>query len=288
MSAVLRPSRVLQKLRAGGVASCVKLNLADPRVVEIAAMSGVDCVWLDLEHVPNSVSDIENGVRAAKVYDCDTIVRVPRGSYSDLIRPLEMDAAGVMVPHVMSAEDARRIGRQTKFHPLGRRPLDGGNADGAYCGVGLDLYIEHANRERFVVVQIEDPEPLAELDAIAATPGIDMLFFGPGDFSQGIGHPGVFDHPELVAARVAVADAARRHGKFAGTVASPATLQSTIDQGYRFVSVGADVVGLAGYFGEIAACFGASTPTAADRSIYGAREPASASRCSPTTPVEAK
>ena len=129
----MRPSRVLKKLRAGKVASCVKLNLADPRAAEIAAMCGVDCVWLDQEHVPNDSRDIENQVRAAKVHDVDAVVRVPRGSYSDLVHPLEMDATGIMVPHVMSLDDARRVVWQTRFHPVGRRPLDGGNADGAYC-----------------------------------------------------------------------------------------------------------------------------------------------------------
>ena len=60
-------------------------------------------MWLDLEHVPNDLRDIGNQVRAAKMHDVDAMVRVPRGSYSDLIRPLEMDATGIMVPHVMSA-----------------------------------------------------------------------------------------------------------------------------------------------------------------------------------------
>lgn len=266
----LRPSRVLAKLAAGQAASCVKLNLADPRVAEIAALAGFDCVWLDLEHVPNSLHDIENGVRAAKAHGVDTLVRVSRGSYSDLVRPLEMDAAGIMVPHVMSAAEAKAIAWQTKFHPIGRRALDGGNADGAYTAVNLAAYMSHANAERFVVVQIEDPEALAELDAIAATPGIDMLFFGPGDFSQGIGRPGDFEHPEVVAARVAVAAAARRHGKVAGTVASVASLPAMLDLGYRFVSVGADVAGLSAYFRQLSAAFPNAPRTGTAESLYSA------------------
>lgn len=247
----LRASRVLRKLRAGEMATCIKLNLADARVAEIAAMSGFDCVWLDLEHVPNTLTDIENGVRAAKMHDCDALVRVPRGGYSELIRPLEMDAAGIMIPHLMSAAEANTIAWQTKFHPVGRRPLDGGNADGAYCAADLATYMRHANDQRFVVVQIEDPEPLGELDAIASTPGIDMLFFGPGDFSQAIGHPGEFDHPDLLSARKAVAAAAARHGKFAGTVGSPANVPTLSKEGYRLISLGADVAGLGTYFREL-------------------------------------
>jgi 4-hydroxy-2-oxoheptanedioate aldolase len=251
----MRPSRVLAKLRSGAVASCIKLNLADPRAAEIAAYSGVDCLWIDREHVPNDLSALENQVRAAKAHDVDTIVRVPRGSYSDLVWPLEMDAAGIMVPHLMSAQDARQVVRQTRFHPLGRRPLDGGNADGAYCMVPLDQYVREANEQRLVIVQIEDPEPMAELDAIAQVPGIDMLFFGPGDFSQGIGHTGEMGNAQLIEARRQIAQTAARYGKFAGTVVSLDTLPEMIALGYQFINIAVDVLALTDCFRRAAATF---------------------------------
>ena len=251
----MRPSRVLAKLRSGKVASCTKLNLPDPQVAEIAASLGIDCVWVDMEHVPVDFRDISDQVRAAKLHDVDALVRVPRGSYSDLIRPLEMDATGIMVPHVMSVQDARGVAWQTRFHPIGRRPIDGGNTDGAYTLIPAKQYIEQANRERFVIIQIEDPEPMAELDEIAQVPGIDMLFFGPGDFSHAIGHLGEANHPEVANARRRVAEAARRHGKFAGTVASVDTLEETVALGYQFINVGADVLGLVDYFGRVTRAF---------------------------------
>ena len=251
----MRPSRVLAKLRSGRIASCVKLNLGDPRAAEIAALSGIDCVWLDGEHVPNDLGAIENQIRAAKMHDVDTIVRVPRGSYSDLIRPLEMDAAGIMVPHVMSLQDVKQVAWQTRFHPLGRRPLDGGNADGVYCMIPVEQYVREANQQRLVIVQIEDPEPMVELDAIAQVPGIDMLFFGPGDFSQGIGRTGDTNDARVTEARRLVAETAARHGKFAGTVASLDTLRETVALGYQFINVGADVLALVDYFRKTAAAF---------------------------------
>jgi len=103
-----------------------------------------------------------------------------------------------------------------------------------------------------VIVQIEDPEPMKELDAIAAVTGIDMLFFGPADFSHGIGAPGKLDDPRIADARQQIADAARTHGKFAGTVGTIASLPSLHAQGYQFVSVGADVIALREYFSGIA------------------------------------
>ena len=128
----------------------------------------------------------------------DVLTRVARGSYSDIIRPLEADSSGVMVPHLMSLEDAKKIVYYSKFYPIGRRPVDGGNADAGYVCSNMEEYTKKANEERFIVVQIEDPEPLAELDSICALPGIDMIFFGPADFSQGIGKPFQFGDEEII------------------------------------------------------------------------------------------
>lgn len=247
----LPKSRVLEKLRAGEVVNTVKLNLADARVAEIAAMCGVDCVWLDMEHVPNTLHDIEHQVRAVKLNGADALVRVPRGSYSDLTYPLEMDATGIMVPHVMSAEDAKGIVWNTRCHPIGRRPLDGGNADGKYCTLPMAEYVKQANTERFVIAQIEDPEAMDELDAIAAVQGIDLLFFGPGDYSHAVGEPGNTNHPEVNKARELVVQAARRHGKYAGTMAPPGKLEAWIEMGYQFLNIGADIAGLVQHFQHV-------------------------------------
>ena len=264
----MRRSRVLERLREGEIATCMKINLADARVVEIAALAGFDCVWPDLEHIANDLSVIEKMVWAAKAHDTDVLTRVPRGSYSDLVHPLELDSTGIMVPHVMDLEDAQRVVWQTRFHPLGRRALDGGNADGRYGFLPMDSYLADANDQRMLVLQIEDPEPMTYLDEIAALPGVDMLFFGPGDFSQGIGAPGVWDDPRLADARAQVAQAARRHGKFAGTVGSLNSADELISLGYSFISLGADVVGLGVYMAEAIAAFTPQTPADGCASVY--------------------
>ncbi len=248
----MRESRVLRQMRAGKVATCVKLNLADPRIAEIAAMCGFDCLWVDLEHVPNNLSVVEETVRAAKIYDVDVLTRVERGSYSDLVRPFEADSTGIMVPHLMNLEEAKKIVYYTKFHPIGRRPIDGGNADGKYCLVNSNEYMRVANEQRFVIVQIEDPEPLEELEEICALPGLDMIFFGPADFSQGIGHPNEFNNEKLMETKRLIAATARKHGKFAGTVGGLGNMDELIDMGYQFISLGADVRALAIYFTNIA------------------------------------
>ena len=249
----IRESRVLQRLRAGEVATCFKLNFSDARVAEVAAMHGFDCLWLDMEHTAATWADIEGQIRAAKLSDVDAMVRVARGGYSDYIKPLELDAAGIMVPHVMGIEDARNVVRMTRFHPVGRRPVDGGNADGAYCNIPFADYVKGMNDRRFLVVQIEDPEPLDELDEIATLEGIDMLFFGPADFSHGIGAPGDWDNPAISETRRRVAEAARDHGKFAGTTGTLETVPDLIAMGYRFISIGADVIAMNDYCSRLTA-----------------------------------
>ncbi|MBP7344592.1 MAG: aldolase, partial [Clostridia bacterium] len=221
------------------------------RVAAIAALAGFDCIWVDLEHVPNSISDIEKLILASKAYNTDIITRVKRGSYSDLIHPLESDSTGIMVPHVMSLDDAKTIQYYTKFHPIGRRPLDSGNADGLYGMKDTKEYMEFVNKNRFIALQIEDPEPLDELEQICQLPGADMIFFGPADFSQGIGAPCVWDNPKIEKTRKLIAKKARENGKIAGTVGSINNIDALVSEGYNFISVGADVIGLGEYFMNI-------------------------------------
>ena len=251
----MRPSRVLKKLRSGQMVNCIKLNLLDPRISEMAGMCGFDCVWLDMEHVPNDWSVIENQIRSAKAYDVDTVVRVARGSYSDYVRPLEADATGIIAPHVMNLEEAKEIVWRTKFHPLGRRAIDGGGADGAYCMIDIEEYAKTANEQRFVIIQIEDPEALDDLDEMAKLPGLDMLFFGPADFSHGLGCLAQWDNPLIDQTRRRIAEVAKANGKYAITPGGPGNIDELIDMGYQFISMGADVVALGAYFKQMVAEF---------------------------------
>ncbi len=247
----MRRSRTLELLRAGKTVLSVKLNTTDPRVTEMAAMMDIPCLWLDMEHTANDYSVLEKQIYAAKAYDADILARVPRGSYSDYIHPLELDAAGIMVPHVMSVEDAKRVVHYTRFYPIGRRPVDGGNADAKYCNIDQAEYNRQANDQRFIIFQIEDPEAMEQIDDIAAVEGYDMLFFGPGDYSHSIGHSGEMDHPEVVKGFERVAQAALKAGKFAGTVGGMGNVADRIAMGYRFINIGADVVAISQYFKQL-------------------------------------
>ena len=235
-----RRSRVLDLIRSGKKALSYKSNLTCPRVAELAGMYGFDALWICQEHVPTDHGTMENFIRAAKAYDMDTIVRVAKGSYSDYIRPLEADASAIMVPHLMSLDEAEYISRITHYKPVGRRPLDGGSTDGMFAQIDRREYMRFVNENRMVIVQIEDPEPLAELDKICQVPGIDMIFFGPGDFSHSIGDPFNFANPEIARVLKLVVDTAHKYGKFAGTVSVP-SMKECFALGYDLVNCGADV-----------------------------------------------
>jgi len=246
-----KKNRIIEKLRRDELVTSLKINCSDSIPVEIACMCGADCIWLDMEHCPSDYNEIGKQILAAKAHGAEVIVRTPRGAYSNLTRPLELDASGVMVPHVMGYEDARQVVYYSKFHPVGRRPIDGGNADGKYGLLSMEDYIKYSNEEKLTIIQIEDVEALEDIERIASLPGIDMLFFGPADFSQSIGMPTQIGNQRTLDARKKVAAVARAHGKFAGTVGDPSNVKELYDMGYRFINLGADVDGLCMYFADV-------------------------------------
>ena len=246
-----RKNRIIEKLKADQLVTSLKVNCTDSIPVEIACMCGVDCIWLDMEHCAADYNEIGKQILAAKAHGAEVIVRTPRGAYSNVTRPLELDASGVMVPHVMGLEDAKQVVYYTKFHPIGRRPIDGGNADGKYGLLSVEDYIRYSNEEKLTIIQIEDIEALEQVEEIAKLEGIDMLFFGPADFSQSIGEPTNIGNERTLAAKRKVAEVARANGKFAGTVGDPSNVKQLYDMGYRFINLGADVDGLCMYFADV-------------------------------------
>ncbi len=246
-----KDSPMVQKLRNDELVVSIKLNVPDPAIAEIAAYAGFDAIWIDMEHVPSDYQEIRSTLLAAKARGAETIVRTPRGAYSNLIRPLELDAAAIMVPHVMSKEDAEQVSYYTKFHPIGRRPIDGGNSDGMYCLMDVPNYLKYSNEQKLTIIQIEDYEAYEQIEEIAATPGIDMLFFGPADFAHSLGLITDMGNPKIQEARIRVAEVARRHGKLAGTVGGIGNMRELYDMGYRLINLGSDVVSLGSAFTSI-------------------------------------
>ncbi|MFZ4593290.1 MAG: HpcH/HpaI aldolase family protein [Verrucomicrobiaceae bacterium] len=264
----LRPSRILRELRNGQNSTILKLNMGDPRIVELAGLAGASAVWLCNEHVPNDWLNMEHQIRAAKLYDMDTIVRVNKGGYSEYVKPFECDATGIMVPHITSADEARNVVDMVRCRPLGSKALDGGNMDGLFCQVPLADYAHHCNTEKFVILQIESPEALEVVEEIAAVPGYDMLLFGAGDFSHRIGKLGQATHPEVIAARKRVHAAAIKHGKYVAVASLFGQKDQLIEEGTRIFTLGADVLELGGAFHKLVKDFGGGAAAPSSDSVY--------------------
>ncbi len=239
----MRPSRIKAKLRRGESVLLTQLHLRSPEVFELTSLMGFDGIWIDLEHHHTSVETAEALIRASRVGVSDVVARVARGELMRLGRLLEAGAAGIMYARCGSADEAREVVAAAKFAPLGRRGFDGGGADMPYCSMPMDEYVRRANDETFIIVQIEDAGALADVDAIAAVEGVDVLFFGPADFSVLAGTPGRFDGPVIDDALRRIASAAREAGIVWGMPAfSVDHARRLLDLGARFLTHGADIV----------------------------------------------
>jgi len=243
----MKKSTVKTLWAEGRAACCTLVKLADPRVAEIAAMAGFDCLWMDLEHHCWSLETAENMIRAARLLGCDVMARPAKGEVMRMGRLLEAGATGILYPRVETVEEARECVRWAKFAPLGERGFDGCNADSPYGSIDMASYIEAANRETFILAQIESPTAVPNAQAIAEVEGIDGLFFGPGDFSVLAGVPGKFDSDIVQSAIRQVAEAAQAAGKQFGTlVFSHEQAARILDLGATFVTMGCDVPMLKG------------------------------------------
>lgn len=254
----MRQSQILAKIRRDETALAVCLHLTDPSVHELAAMTGFDGIWMDLEHHGYSVETAANLMRAARAggRTTDIVARPGKGEFMRMGRLLEAGATGIMYPRCSDAAEAREVVRWAKFAPVGQRGFDGSGADAPYCTTPMADYVAEANRQTFVLIQLEEPAALEHAEAIASVPGVDMLMFGPADFSVLTGIPGKFDHPSIDAAITKVATAARNTGKhWAATTPSVEYARNMVQRGCRLVFHGADIVMVKSGLEQIRATF---------------------------------
>jgi 4-hydroxy-2-oxoheptanedioate aldolase len=235
-------SRVLKKLRSGDFVKVAGISrVTDPWLTEVVGKIGYDVVWFDLEHRSFSIDTINTQSLACRAAGIDLMVRIVKGGYFSPMQALEFGANGLMIPHIRNAEEARQWVEWSRFPPLGKRGLDGAGADADFGLANTHEYLKHANEEVFLAFQIEDREAVEAIGEIAAVPGFDLFFVGPGDLSLSYGVPLEFDHPLLQEATRRVAEAARKHGKWWGTTtATPEKAQRALDLGARMVVAGGD------------------------------------------------
>ncbi len=240
----VRPSKIKAKLAHGDAVHLVTCHLTDPSVCEMVGRMGFDGIWMDAEHHPYSLETAQAMVRAAHLAPgSDVMMRPAKGEFMRMGRILEMGVQGILYPRCDDAEEARQVVRYAKFAPLGERGCDGGNRDMPYCTMDLAEYIQQANAQTFIAVQLETQAAVDQAEAIAAVEGVDLIFFGPGDFSVLEGIAGRFDHPRIDAAIEKIAAAARNTGKDWGLPAgTPQKIEQYLSQGARLICHGADLI----------------------------------------------
>jgi 2-keto-3-deoxy-L-rhamnonate aldolase RhmA len=220
------------------------LNLGSSPAVEIAAGLGFDWLLLDLEHGSGSWADLRPLLLAVAGTAAAPIVRVRSADADDVKFVMDSGAAGVMFPYIANAAEAARAVSLMKYPPEGARGVAQVIRATDY-GRRWQAYLAEANARSLVVVQIETPEAVAEADAIAAVPGVDVLFVGPMDLSVNMGHPGDFTKPLFVEHLRTVVAACERHGRTAGILSRPELVSQHKALGFRFLALGSDASAIA-------------------------------------------
>ena len=219
------------------------LGLADPYRAEMCALAGFDWLLLDGEHAPNDLHSVLGQLQAIAGHPgTHAVARVPTGqghAGKTLIKQdLDLGAQTVLVPMVDTAEQAAELVRAVRYPPEGMRGMAGARASrwGRFPN-----YAKEANAQICLLVQAESREALDNLDAIAATDGVDGVFIGPADLSASMGHVGDPMHPEVQAAITDAIARILKAGKAPGILTSDEALaRHYLRLGALFIAVGLD------------------------------------------------
>lgn len=229
---------LLARFRAGEVTIGTFIGLGSPLSAEVAAISGVDWVLLDLEHGGGSEDQLSPTVVASGGYGVPTLVRVESTERIRIGRALDAGAAGVMVPRVNTLEEVQAAVKHFSYPPVGDRGVATYNRSARW---GKDPDALQPQSKSACIIQIETLGSLDAVEAIAATQGVDLLFVGPLDLSFALGVPRQFDDAKFITALEKVIAAANKANKPAGILAADVTAaKKFLAMGFKFVAVGSD------------------------------------------------
>jgi 2-dehydro-3-deoxyglucarate aldolase/4-hydroxy-2-oxoheptanedioate aldolase len=214
-----------------------------PVVIDMFALAGgFDGFWLDQEHGGLTYDQICLGAVCGRANDFDCFVRMAPISYAMVTQAFEAGAGGVMAARIESAAQAEEFVRWAKFWPRGNRGMNSGGRDACFTYKPQKEFAAEANKNHLVSIQIEMLGAVKEVDQIAAIDGVDLLFIGPSDLSQALGHLGEVAHEKVWEAAALVAAACRKHGKHWGILPpDDAYATRALEMGARFLILGGDV-----------------------------------------------
>ena len=233
---------VKQRLADGDtVFGAMIFEFFSPGMPQIVKVAGAEFILFDMEHTAIDLDTIKQQVAFCRGIGLPPFVRVPVTDYHFIAHALDAGAMGVMVPMVESREQAEFIVSCTRYPPVGRRGAAFGFAHDGYTGGDVTAKIATANARTMVMALIETEKGAANVEAIAAVPGIDVLWLGHFDLTNFMGIPAQFNHPRYLANVDAIVAAANRHGKTAGVLAADVAWgRDYLAKGFRAVAYGVD------------------------------------------------
>ena len=245
---MIRDNPVKRTLAAGGRAfGAMIFEFFAPGIPQICKNAGADYVLFDMEHTGLGFETLKTQFALCRGLGIVPMVRVPRGEYAFIARALDVGAFGVMVPMVGTADEARHIVSCARYPPTGRRGAAFGFAHDDYQMGDVVEKIDALHERTMVIPQIETAEGLANVEAIAAVPGVDALWLGHFDLSNFLGVPGQFKHPTFLAAVDRIVAACDAHGKTAAFLAMDDDwARDYATKGFRLLAYGIDSLMLQG------------------------------------------
>ena len=216
------------------------VTLPSPPLAEILADTGFDWLWIDAEHSPMEMGEVQSILQAVG-NRCACVVRVPSSNEVYIKKALDIGAAGIIAPHVDSVEIAEQVIQWVKYPPLGERSIGTSRANS--YGLKFADYLKTANDQIAVIVQIEHVKGAQDIERILDVEGIDAVLIGPYDLSGSLGRPGELDDPEVKGYFKKVADACLERNKPIGIIGvSVDAARPFMDQGYSLIAVGIDTM----------------------------------------------
>lgn len=233
-------NRLKASLAAGEPTFGVIVTVPSVAIVQTLAAAGVDWLILDLEHAPVGPEALHGMIAATAGTQTTPLVRLPWSHPWQAKLPLDLGAMGIVFPMVCSRQDAENAVRAVKYPPEGGR-LWGPFYAPMRWAVSMPDYIASANANVMSIATIEDPLGIRNIDAIVATPGLDLAFIGPGDLAMSLGLAGQFEHPAFLQA-VDTAEVAilNSHVALGGVARTPEQARTMIRRGYKALVLGFD------------------------------------------------
>jgi 2-keto-3-deoxy-L-rhamnonate aldolase RhmA len=244
-----------EKIKAGKKTAGAWVQIASPFTAEILSTAGFDWLMLDMEHGPGDILTLISQIHAMKGSECVSLVRAPWNDFVIIKRILDAGAEGVLIPYVNNRKETENVIRACKYPLDGIRGVAGSPRAPGY-GQNIGNYLQRANQEIFIMIAVETPEAVANLDEILLVNGLDGIFIGPMDLASSMGYFGDPSQAEVKETIREIESKVLEAGKvLATTTGTWEQAKQLYSRGYQMLMLMADGVSLAKQANEIVSQF---------------------------------